>query len=207
MNTLSATQERIHILNIQSQNTQSNESLGILVRYFHKQIYALVWKISPVMSCHDDLYQEGVLGLIESIHRFDLTKSTRLSTFSFNHIKGRMLNWLDSETTYLPMGIQAESDNEVVDNNDDLLEMCAPKNNKYMNNDHSDAMEREIDKSLIQRALALLPERQREVAILYYWHDYNHVEIARQFGISQPRVTAILSKGLNNLRKEVKIAA
>ena len=207
MNTLYIAQEKTHVFNIQSKNSQSTQSLEVLVQKYNNLIRALAWNTCPSGSLMDDLYQEGVLGLIVAIHRFNLSKSISLSTFAYYHIIGRMKHWLRSETRYLPVGIVGESKNDLLADEDDFSEDYTPQKNQCISFDHSDAMECAVDSSMIQRSLERLPERQREAIVLSYCRDCTQAEIAKIMGISRPRVTALLATGLKNLREGVRLAA
>jgi RNA polymerase sigma-70 factor, ECF subfamily len=55
----------------------------------------------------------------------------------------------------------------------------------------------------LAKALATLPENQREAVVLRHWHDCSLVEIGERLGCTTGAVTGLLHRGLRNLRKQL----
>ena len=70
-----------------------NEALKELINKHSGLIYDLATNLVPTCETLeiDDLYQEGALGLIAAIERYDLNSSAKLSTYAYKYIKGFML--------------------------------------------------------------------------------------------------------------------
>ena len=56
------------------------------------------------------------------------------------------------------------------------------------------------EKALLLRALAQLPDRERQVLVLYYFRDLMMREIGEAMGIGQARVSQLHSAGMKRLR-------
>lgn len=64
----------------------------------------------------------------------------------------------------------------------------------------------EIDalKEALPKAMEKLTSRQREVVIMYFWHDMMQQEIAEELGIDQSVVSRTIGYSLKKLKKILK---
>lgn len=69
-----------------------------------KLAYDLARSLPPSVSV-EDLIQEGVIGLLRSLERFDPTKKVKISTYVTSRIKGSMLDYLRS-IDWMPRGLR-----------------------------------------------------------------------------------------------------
>jgi RNA polymerase sigma factor (sigma-70 family) len=56
----------------------------------------------------------------------------------------------------------------------------------------------------LPKAMEELTDRQREVAILYYWEQMTQEEIAVRLKLTQPTVNEHLNRAINNLRENIE---
>lgn len=209
MNTLTAVQEHAYISAVQFNTPQAVESLDILILTFQPIIKHLSKKLSSDPFIREDLYQEGVLGLIEAIKSFDLSTSYRLSTFAFYRVRGKMKDWLRKEYRNLPI---------LNDSTFDAEDNCGPFGDSFADDDfYIRSLDKCIDKSLnpedihLQQELSelfigilmKLPPRQRSVIYLAFWMDRRPSEIADAMKVSRPRITKLLSAGLRGCKRQV----
>lgn len=66
-----------------------------LIEAYQPLVFKIVMGLRPPQSQLMDLIQEGCVGLIESVERFDPGRGVRFSTFATYRIRGRVLNALD----------------------------------------------------------------------------------------------------------------
>ena len=66
-----------------------------LIEAYQPLVFKIVMGLRPPTSITMDLIQEGAVGLIESVERFDPDRGVRFSTFASYRIRGRALNALD----------------------------------------------------------------------------------------------------------------
>ena len=64
------------------------------------------------------------------------------------------------------------------------------------------AVERAETRTAVRRALAVLPERQRQAIVLRNFQGLSYREIASAMGISLPAVESLLRRGMAALRRE-----
>lgn len=70
--------------------------------------------------------------------------------------------------------------------------------------DPGDSAERHEDGDLLAKAISELPEVDRHVLVLYYFEDLYLKEIGRILGVSESRVSQILSRATARLRLKLK---
>ncbi len=66
-----------------------------LIEAYQPLVFKIVMGLRPPAPLLMDLIQEGAVGLIESVERFDPGRGVRFSTFASYRIRGRVLNALD----------------------------------------------------------------------------------------------------------------
>lgn len=66
-----------------------------LIEAYQPLVFKVVMGLRPPETLTMDLIQEGAVGLIESVERFDPDRGVRFSTFASYRIRGRALNALD----------------------------------------------------------------------------------------------------------------
>src|SRR5262245_46303957 len=67
----------------------------------------------------------------------------------------------------------------------------------------SERVERNEQAVRVASAVEMLPENQREVLLLHYWHGWTLPQIGKHLGRTQPAVAGLLHRGLKTLRRIV----
>jgi RNA polymerase sigma factor for flagellar operon FliA len=83
---------------------------------------------------------------------------------------------------------QPSEETLVADNRDDQFELCYHRERR----------------EIFHRALVRLPERQRQIVLLYYGRELTMKEIGRKLGIDESRVSQLHSAALIRLRSRVR---
>ncbi len=79
------------------------ESRLRLIESYQPLVFKLATQLRPPEGLLLDTIQEGTVGLIEAVERFDPTRGVRFSTFAAYRIRGRMLNALGRRGTDLSL--------------------------------------------------------------------------------------------------------
>ncbi len=137
---------------------------------------------------HADLVQEGVLGLMQAVERFDPDRGHRFSSYAMWWIRGSILQALRSTPSTSSL------------TGDDGLEDELPAEE----HDPLEGVAREGLQTQLPALLETLPDHGRRVVTLRYGLDGNAdhsvAETARALGTSQARVRSIEERALARLR-------
>ncbi len=151
----------------------------------------------------EDLFQEGTLGLLHAVERFDASKGAKLATFANVHIRGRMQNFLRAESKHRgTWSLQdtlwrIEAEGEV---DDGTLPLSATECFRA-----ADEFLFQVELRLIQQPLRFLRDgftvKQRRVFTLRFGDGMNPTEIASLLRVSPARVSKVLTEAIAKLRR------
>ena len=151
-----------------------------------------------------DLIQEGNIGLIQAVDKFDPNMGNQLSTVAFYWINKQIQRYLDHQ----PHGL-VSLDMETYDGSETLLLSDIIEDRPSVLGgqtiQHIDTkMEYEETQRQVRQMLSRLPERQQEVLRLLYGLDnypvLNRREIAQIIGVREEHVSRIKTRALDALQ-------
>lgn len=170
-------EDYILIRRIQNGNTEAFEAL---VRKYYQNIYNFcVRRCNGDTTLAADLTQDTFLKLIEHIQQYRLT--------------GKFMNFL------LTIAVNT-CNNHFKKKSPDIVDMdtlsTVPSNLNV-----SEEVLRQENAKIIQQAIDRLPDIQKEVIILRFYHDRKLKEIAAITGVSLPTAKSRLKQGLDKLKR------
>ena len=156
------------------------EAFETLVRKYYQNIYQFcVRRCNGDTALAADLTQDTFLKLIEHIQQYRLT--------------GKFINFL------LTIAVNT-CNNHFKKKSPDIVDMdtlsAVPSNLNI-----SEEVLRQEGAKIIQQAIDRLPDMQKEVVILRFYHDRKLKEIAAITGVSLPTAKSRLKQGLDKLKR------
>lgn len=156
------------------------EAFETLVRKYYQNIYQFcVRRCNGDTALAADLTQDTFLKLIEHIQQYRLT--------------GKFINFL------LTIAVNT-CNNHFKKKSPDMVDMdtlsAVPSNLNI-----SEEVLRQEDAKILQQAIDRLPDMQKEVVILRFYHDRKLKEIAAITGVSLPTAKSRLKQGLDKLKR------
>lgn len=175
-----------------------------IIEAYQPLVYKIATQITHSQGILFDLIQEGTVGLIESVERFDLAKSVKFSVYATHRIRGRMIDYLKrhhSNQEFLELALYQD---EV----QDVLALVADEN--------VNVAEEVADKTIysqVQAAIARLNSKEQQVIRDLYLLDKEPLTSAQEMNISvsyyyklQKKALQRLRGMLSKLRSEIKLS-
>lgn len=167
---------------------------------------------TPPNVDYNDLLQSGWVGALDAINRYDLTRKNSLRSFAFHRIRGAILDCLRNAGLFptragwpkvevlrldrlvlfddVPDGAEESEKTSYIDvfSDDRTPHWYLEEKEKYL------PVLREIKK---------LPWRTKEIIWLYFWQEYPMKEIGDIWGLTEARISQIITKVENTLQKRL----
>lgn len=159
-----------------------------------EQYQPLVFK--EVMRWHiqgdviQDALQEGTLGLIEAVERYDYKRNVAFSIFAVHRIRGEVLDFLKREQKGAAVSMDEPDEMELTigdqlaDGSDDLADQAG----------------RKILIEHVTSLLGRLPQKEQLVVEGVYLKDTQQKTLARDMDVSLPYVYRLQKRGIRRVR-------
>jgi len=164
-----------------------------LIEAYQPLVFKIVMQIRPPDPLLMDMLQEGTIGLIESVERFDHTRGVRFSTFAAYRIRGRVLNslrFIRPAAYSLDRGGQADM----------------PFLTRLADPDSDDALAGVEDAALldqVRKAIDTLPARERAILRAAYVEHRNPRGIAADLRISLSHFYRLHKQAIEHMQQLV----
>ena len=159
------------------------ESRRILIeRYQPLVVKALApWRGNePILM---DLVQEGIIGLIEAVEKYDLERGIAFSLYAIHRIRGRMLNFMEREVKGIPVSI--ETGRETIA--DGALSVA-------------ETAERNFLAAQLHAAMERLPNKERLALSGVFFEEQEPRQIASTLQISPSHFYRLQQQGIRRVR-------
>jgi len=183
------------------------EELGLYMPLVH-QVVARVLRKLPPNVLRDDLVAAGAIGLVDALRK-SADRGPAFEWYARIRIRGavvdelRSQDWLTRRARTRVTRAQAEgqASGTAVVGFDDLPESQA---NALVDESAAtpDAqIEQHMNRAVLERAVALLPEREANIVSWHYFEGLPFKAIAGRLGVSEPRVSQLHSRAMGRLRE------
>lgn len=159
-----------------------------------EQYQPLVFKEAMRWNIHTDLLldalQEGTLGLMEAVERYDHSRGVAFPLFAVHRIRGAILDYLKREGAVSAMSLDAP-DEQGMTLQDTLCD------------DREDPVEAASHQFLFEKVsgvLQRLPEKEQAVVEGVYLKDVEQKHLAKALDISLPYVYRLQKRGIRRVR-------
>lgn len=168
-----------------------HDSRQHIIESYQPLVYKIASRLTESEDLFFDLIQEGTVGLIESVERFDYTKDVKFSTFATLRVRGRMINYLRKNSAaqnVLTIAVYQEEVQEfwdmTVDENVNVAEEVAARS-IY---------------SQLEKAVSRLNDKEQKVIKDMYVYDKDPLTSAFEMNISTSYYYKLQKKALQRLR-------
>ena len=166
------------------------ESRSRLIEQYQPLVFkeAMRWHIPEDMLL--DVVQEGTVGLIEAVERFDYTRHVAFSLFAAHRIRGRMVDYLNKEGKRAAVSLDAPDENGIT------LQETLPDTGI----DVAEQTGRHLLFEHVAKTLQRLPQKEQLVVEGVYLQDKQQKHIAHDLAMSLPYVYRLQKRGIRRVR-------
>lgn len=145
------------------------------------------------LNPHDeDLFQNGAIGLIRAVNRFDTDKDTEFSAYAYKAIRHEICRMYAKKRVNVVFSLDQKAD---MGDGEADYDNLFPYKEQFEDN--------LVTSIVIGDAMKSLDEKETTVVKLYYFQNRKQHEIAEMIGLTKAGVSAVCKRACMKLRKEL----
>ena len=159
-----------------------------LIYRYQPLVCKIVTILKPSEQVYLDLFQEGVVGLVEAVERFEPSRGFKFSTYARFRIRGRALTYLQKHTRHPQNMSESDQLSLLVQN---------------LETDEPDPDENAEDSFLLDRiyeCVEALPEKEKEPFVAVVLKEEEPKQVAKRMEISRSYLSRLLKKSWKRIR-------
>ena len=161
------------------------EARQSLIEHYQPLVFREVMKYGLQEAVTLDLIQEGTVGLMEAVERFDPSQGVAFSLYALHRVRGRMLNFLRR-------------------NGSEVLLDDGEEEKVFLTEAIPDTAFESADKSVlnmaVSHAVSRLPVKEQDVIRRVYLNEQTAQETAHAMDVSTAYVYRLEKRGIRRLR-------
>lgn len=161
------------------------EARQSLIEHYQPLVFREAMKYGLQEAVTLDLIQEGTVGLMEAVERFDPSQGVAFSLYAFHRVRGRMLNFLRR-------------------NGSEVLLDDGEEEKVFLTEAIPDTAFESADKSVlnmaVSHAVSRLPVKEQDVIRRVYLNEQTAQETAHAMDVSTAYVYRLEKRGIRRLR-------
>ena len=168
----------------------SSESRAKLIEQYQPLVFKEVLRRQIRPDHIADALQEGTLGLIEAVERYDYTRNVAFSVFAIHRIRGEITDYLQREGAHAGISMDEPDENGLT-----LCDMLSDESE-----DPADMAGRSLLVEQIGKLMARLPEKEQFIMEAVYLQDKQPKKVAESLDVSLPYVYRLQKRGIRRIR-------
>lgn len=178
-----------------------------------RQVVARLHRRLPPNVLLDDLLAAGAIGLLDALRRSP-QRGPQFEAYVRIRIRGAVIDelraqdWLPrrarTRATRAEEGLGPAADRNAIVGLYDLPEVHAASLVDDSTANPEDEVEQHSERAALERAVALLPEREASIVTWHYFEGVAFKDIAMRLGISEPRISQLHARAMGRLRTNLE---
>jgi RNA polymerase sigma factor (sigma-70 family) len=172
----------------QMKDYESFDARQELIERYQPLVCKIVTALKPNEQHYLDLFQEGVVGLVEAVERFEPERGFKFSTYATFRIRGRALTYLQKSTRY----------NQPLSEMDKMALLTIGK--EKLLKDPDDLAQEAFLLERIQFCIQELPPKERRAFEAVVIDEKPPKDVSRELGISRSYLSRLLKKSWRRIK-------
>ncbi len=171
---------------------RSFEARQELIERYQPLVCKIITSLKPAEQVYLDLFQEGVVGLVEAVERFEPDRGFKFSTYATFRIRGRALTYLQKQSKK-PQNMSENDQFALILQN--LVDELDDDPDEYVQN--SFLLEK------IYESIEELPEKERRAFEKVILKEEIPKEVAREMRISRSYLSRLLKRAWKRIKVDL----